>query len=143
MVMWLERIGSVDKVVRWLYVVLLVLLAWLVFHDVALRRRKEREAKAHKQELDKTAVGLDWATKLQAFKVLLSCTSSMPTSPARRGCYHRQPVHRLAGRYPGIGGGLIRMPALVYLIGCPTIWRGHGPFEVAISGLYRHGVLCV
>ena len=35
MVMWLERIGSVDKVVRWLYVVLLVLLAWLVFHDVA------------------------------------------------------------------------------------------------------------
>ena len=69
MVMWLERIGSVDKVVRWLYVVLLVLLAWLVFHDVALRRRKEREAKAHKQELDKTAVGLDWATKLQAFKV--------------------------------------------------------------------------
>ena len=121
MVMWLERIGSVDKVVRWLYVVLLVLLAWLVFHDVALRRRKEREAKAHKQELDKTAVGLDWATKLQAFKVPpvvhfkhanITCSAWLPIIVSLFTGW-------LAGIL-GIGGGLIRMPALVYLIGCPT-----------------------
>ena len=37
----------------------------------------------------------------------------------------------------GIGGGLIRMPALVYLVGCPThIAVGTDLFEVAISGLY-------
>ena len=42
MVMWLERLGSVDKVVRWLYVELLELMAWLVFHDIAARRKKER-----------------------------------------------------------------------------------------------------
>ena len=37
----------------------------------------------------------------------------------------------------GIGGGLIRMPALVYLIGCPThLAVGTDLFEVAISGLY-------
>ena len=37
----------------------------------------------------------------------------------------------------GIGGGLIRMPSLVYLIGCPThIAVGTDLFEVAISGLY-------
>lgn len=121
MVMWLERIGEVDKVVRWLYVVLLVLLAWLVFHDVALRRRKEREAKAHKQELDKTAVGLDWATKLQAFKIPpmvhfkragITCSAWLPIIVSLFTGW-------LAGIL-GIGGGLIRMPALVYLVGCPT-----------------------
>jgi uncharacterized protein len=37
----------------------------------------------------------------------------------------------------GIGGGLIRMPSLVYLIGCPThIAVGTDLFEVMISGLY-------
>ncbi len=37
----------------------------------------------------------------------------------------------------GIGGGLIRMPALIYLVGCPThIAVGTDLFEVAISGLY-------
>ena len=140
MVMWLERIGSVDKVVRWLYVVLLVLLAWLVFHDVALRRRKEREAKAHKQELDKTAVGLDWATKLQAFKVPpvvhfkhanITCSAWLPIIVSLFTGW-------LAGIL-GIGGGLIRMPALVYLIGCP----GHGPFRSGHLRPVRHGVLCV
>ena len=34
----------------------------------------------------------------------------------------------------GIGGGLIRMPALVYLVGCPThVAVGTDLFEVAIS----------
>jgi hypothetical protein len=37
----------------------------------------------------------------------------------------------------GIGGGLIRMPALIYLVGCPThVAVGTDLFEVAISGLY-------
>jgi uncharacterized protein len=37
----------------------------------------------------------------------------------------------------GIGGGLIRMPALIYFIGCPThVAVGTDLFEVAISGLY-------
>jgi hypothetical protein len=37
----------------------------------------------------------------------------------------------------GIGGGLIRMPALIYLVGCPThVAVGTDLFEVMISGLY-------
>jgi hypothetical protein len=40
----------------------------------------------------------------------------------------------------GIGGGLIRMPALIYFIGCPThIAVGTDLFEVMISGLYGAG----
>jgi len=37
----------------------------------------------------------------------------------------------------GIGGGLIRMPSLIYFVGCPThVAVGTDLFEVAISGLY-------
>ena len=68
-VMQLERLGSVDQVVRWLYVVLLILMAWMVFHDVALRKKKEREAAAKGEVLDEKATGLDWATKLHAIKI--------------------------------------------------------------------------
>ena len=138
MVMWLERIGSVDKVVRWLYVVLLISIAWLVFHDAAVRRRKEREAKAQHKELDASAVGVDWASRLQAIRIPpvvhykhanITCSAWLPITVSFFTGW-------LAGIL-GIGGGLIRMPALVYLVGCPThLAVGTDLFEVAISGLY-------
>lgn len=138
MVMWLERIGSVDKVVRWLYVVLLILLAWLVFHDIAVRRRKEREARAQNKELGKEATGLEWGAKLQAIRIPpvihfkhanITCSAWLPIIVSFFTGW-------LAGIL-GIGGGLIRMPALVYLVGCPThLAVGTDLFEVAISGLY-------
>lgn len=138
MVMWLERLGSVDKVVRWLYVVLLILLAWLVFHDIWLRRKKEREAAAKNQELEKNATGVDWATRLQAIRIPpvihyknagITCSAWLPIIVSLFTGW-------LAGIL-GIGGGLIRMPALVYLVGCQThIAVGTDLFEVAISGLY-------
>ena len=68
-VMLLERLGNVDKVVRWLYVVLLICLAWMVFHDIAVRKRKEREAAARGEVLDEKATGIDWASKLHAIKI--------------------------------------------------------------------------
>ena len=127
MVIWLERIGSVDKVVRWLYV-----------HDVWLRRKKEREAAAENRELDKHATGVDWATRLQAIRIPpvvhykhadITCSAWLPIIVSLFTGW-------LAGIL-GIGGGLIRMPALVYLVGCPThLAVGTDLFEVAISGLY-------
>jgi len=40
----------------------------------------------------------------------------------------------------GIGGGLIRMPSLIYILGCPThVAVGTDLFEVMISGLYGAG----
>ncbi len=137
-VMQLERLGSVDQVVRWLYVVLLLLMAWMVFHDVALRKRKEREAAARGETLGEKETGIDWASRLHAIKIPpmvhfhqagIYCSAWLPIL-----------VSFLTGVLAGIlgiGGGLIRMPALVYLVGCPThIAVGTDLFEVAISGLY-------
>jgi uncharacterized membrane protein YfcA len=141
MVMWLERIGSVDKVVRWLYVVLLACIAWMVFADVAKRRAKERAALEKNQKLDANATGLEWGKALQSIKIPpvvtykragVTCSFWLPITVSLFTGW-------LAGIL-GIGGGLIRMPALVYLIGCQThIAVGTDLFEVAISGLYGAG----
>ena len=138
MIMWLERLGRVDEVVRWLYVVLLIALAWMVFSDIAIRKKKEREAEARGETLDKNATGIDWATKLHAIKIPpmvtfhaagITCSAWLPIIVSLATGW-------LAGIL-GIGGGLIRMPALVYLVGCPThVAVGTDLFEVAISGLY-------
>src|SRR5512140_30926 len=60
MIMWLERIGQVDKWVRYLYLVLLTLIAWMVFADVAKKKKKDRETLAAGKELDKLSTGFEW-----------------------------------------------------------------------------------
>ncbi|MGI6656174.1 MAG: sulfite exporter TauE/SafE family protein [Desulfobulbus sp.] len=137
-VMWLERLGSVDKVVRWIYIALLTFIAWMVFHDVAKRRAKEREAAAKGTTLDAHATGVEWHKTLHKIKIPpmvhfhaagIYCSAWLPII-----------VSFLTGVLAGvlgIGGGLIRMPALIYMIGCPThVAVGTDLFEVAISGLY-------
>ena len=138
MIMWLERIGKVDKYVRYGYLVLLVLIAYLVFTDVWMKRKKEREAQAAGRKLDALTTGIDWHKTLHKINIPpiihfkrsgIRCSAWLPISVSFFTGW-------LAGVL-GIGGGLIRMPALIYLVGCPThIAVGTDLFEVAISGLY-------
>ncbi|MBM4286531.1 MAG: sulfite exporter TauE/SafE family protein [Deltaproteobacteria bacterium] len=138
MIMWLERIGHVEVVVRWMYLVLLGLIAWMVFADVAKKRRKEREAAARGEEVDKLATGIEWHKTFHKIKI----PPMMHFKMAQITCSAWLPIiisfltGWLAGIL-GIGGGLIRMPALIYFIGCPThVAVGTDLFEVMISGLY-------
>jgi uncharacterized membrane protein YfcA len=141
MIMWLERLGAVDRVVRWLYLVLLALIAWMVFADVAKRLRKEREARMAGKEIDKLATGLEWHKTFHKIKIPpmvhlktagIYCSAWLPIGVSFFTGW-------LAGIL-GIGGGLIRMPALIYLVGCPThVAVGTDLFEVMISGLYGAG----
>jgi uncharacterized membrane protein YfcA len=138
MIMWLERIGKIDVYVRWGYVVLLTFIAWTVFTDIAKRKRKERAALAVGKKLDPMATGHEWHKRLQKIKIPpvvefkragIRCSVWLPIGVSFFTGW-------LAGVL-GIGGGLIRMPALIYMIGCPThVAVGTDLFEVAISGLY-------
>jgi hypothetical protein len=138
MIMWLERLGNVEFVVRMLYLVLLGLIAWMVFADVAKKRRKDREAVARGQAVDALSTGIEWHKTLHKIKIApmihftaagITCTAWLPIL-----------ISFLTGWVAGIlgiGGGLIRMPALLYLVGCPThVAVGTDLFEVMISGLY-------
>ncbi len=138
MVMWLERLGTVELYVRLLYIVLLSFITWMVFTDVAKRKRKEREAAAAGKEIDKLATGIEWSKTLHKIKI----PPMMHFKEAQVYCSVWLPIlvsfltGWLAGIL-GIGGGLIRMPSLIYFVGCPThVAVGTDLFEVMISGLY-------
>ncbi len=133
-VMWLERIGRVGPVVRWVYVGVLVLIALMVFTDYikAMKKKKAGELGEHGAE------GFTWYKTLHK----LNIPPVMRFEVAGITCSIWLPIFVsfltgvLAG-FLGIGGGLLRMPALVYFIGCPThIAVGTDLFEVMISGLY-------
>jgi len=141
MIMWLERIGKVELIVRWMYVVLLILIAWMVFADVAKKRKKENEAKAKGQDVDKLATGIEWHKTFHKLKIppMVHFKAAGFTCSAWLPIFISFVTGWLAGIL-GIGGGLIRMPALIYFIGCPThIAVGTDLFEVMISGLYGAG----
>ncbi|MFN3534654.1 MAG: sulfite exporter TauE/SafE family protein [Desulfatiglandales bacterium] len=135
LIMYLERLGTVGPVVRWVYVVFLALIAYMVFYDYYKAVQKK---KAGIQEGEKGTEGVTWYKTFHKIKIPpmvhfraagFTCSMWLPI-----GVSFMTGV--LAG-FLGIGGGLIRMPALVYLIGCPThIAVGTDLFEVMISGLY-------
>jgi uncharacterized membrane protein YfcA len=138
MIMWLERIGHIDVVVRCCYLILLTLIAWLVFADIARKRRKDRQAQAAGRKLDALTTGIEWHKAFQRIRI----PPMVHFDKAGIYCSAWLPIvvsfftGLLAGVL-GIGGGLVRMPALIYLVGCPThIAVGTDLFEVAISGLY-------
>jgi uncharacterized membrane protein YfcA len=142
MIMWLERIGQVDLIVRTGYLVLLTLIAWLVFADVYQQRKKHREElTSGKPRQAVPSGGIQWYRTFQKIKIPpmmhferagIYCTAWLPMSVSFLTGW-------LAGIL-GIGGGLIRMPALIYLVGVPThVAVGTDLFEVVLSALYGAG----
>ncbi|HDQ39632.1 MAG TPA: sulfite exporter TauE/SafE family protein [Desulfonatronum sp.] len=141
MIMWLERIGRVDAVVRYLYLVLLFAIAWMMITDIRKRFKMDKLAKEKGGDVDKLARGLEWHKTVHKLKIPpmvhfvqagITCSAWVPILISFATGW-------LAGIL-GIGGGLIRMPALLYFVGCPThVAVGTDLFEVAISGLYGAG----
>jgi hypothetical protein len=135
LVMMLESYGMAGPVIRWVYVVFLFLIGSLVFYDYFKKRELERRGD-HAAGTSESAV--QWYVTLHRinlppmvdFKVAqVRCSMWLP---ATVGLF----VGVLAG-FLGIGGGLIMMPALVYLIGCPTyVAVGTDLFTVMLSGAY-------
>ena len=133
-IMYLERLGTVGPVVRWVYVFFLAMIAAMVFYDYykASQKKKKGEVGEHGAE------GITWYKTLHKINI----PPMMHFKTAGFTCSAWLPIivsyltGVLAG-FLGIGGGLLRMPALVYMIGCPThIAVGTDLFEVMISGLY-------
>jgi uncharacterized membrane protein YfcA len=135
MIMWLERLGRVGSVVRWVYVIFLLLITLMVFSDYAKARKKKKMGIV---DSEKGTEGFTWYKTLHKIKI----PPMMHFKAAGIYCSAWLPIMVsfltgvLAG-FLGIGGGLLRMPALIYFIGAPThIAVGTDLFEVMISGLY-------
>jgi uncharacterized protein len=134
LVMWLESRGTVEPVVRWAYVVVLLLVAFVVFADYVKARRNKKAGILD----ERGAAGFTWYKSLHAINIPpmmdfevsgIRCSIWLPITVTF--------VTGVLAGFLGIGGGLLRMPALIYLVGCPThVAVGTDLFEVMISGLY-------
>ena len=141
MVMWLERLGNVTVVVRWIYVILLAFIAWMVYYDLYKRIQKDKADKAAGKEVSSMSTGVTWAATLH--KIAIPPMVHLNVAGIYCSLWLPVLVSFLTGWLAGIlgiGGGLIRMPSLIYFIGCPThVAVGTDLFEVMISGLYGAG----
>ena len=133
LVMVLERAGLAESVIRKAYIVFLALIGSYVLYDyISHTRRKAKSAEPG------AAGGESVAARLQRIKVPpmvhfktsgITCSLWLPILVGL--------TTGIVAAVLGVGGGFIRMPALIYLIGCPTLVAvGTDLFEVMITGAY-------
>ena len=121
-------------VVRWTYVGVLLLVAVVILVDYR-KATKNKEAGIGD---DRGSVGFTWFRTLH--RINIPPMMEFQVSGVRCSMWLPICVTFVTGVFAGflgIGGGFLRMPALIYLVGCPThIAVGTDLFEVMISGLY-------
>jgi uncharacterized membrane protein YfcA len=135
LIMWLEEIGRVDAVVRYTYMVLLFGLGTYMLYEY-FKLTKGTAAKEKKVVSDAGTSAL--ALKMQSIKIppMVNLTVSGFTISIWVILIIAAITGFVAG-FLGVGGGFLRMPALMYVIGSPTkIAVGTDLFEVMISGAY-------
>jgi uncharacterized membrane protein YfcA len=137
LVMRLERMGLAESVIRKLYIAFLGLIGTYVLYDYLSYRRRQRRTAA----VDAATAGPPsetFAQRLQRIKIPpmihfkasgFTCSAWLPILVGL--------VTGIVASVLGVGGGFIRMPSLIYLIGCPTLVAvGTDLFEVMITGAY-------
>jgi uncharacterized membrane protein YfcA len=134
LVMLLERAGLAETVIRKAYIVFLALIGSYVMYDyVSHVRQSGKEATGTTTSRQETV-----ATRLQRIRIPpmihfrasgITCSMWLPVLVGL--------TTGVVAAVLGVGGGFIRMPALIYLIGCPTaVAVGTDLFEVMITGAY-------
>jgi uncharacterized membrane protein YfcA len=135
LVMYLERLGLAESVIRKVYVVFLALIGSYVLYDYLSHVSRVRKAASKGITVQ---AGETFAQRLQRLRIppMINFSASGIT------CSLWLPVlvgltTGVVASVLGVGGGFIRMPALIYLVGCPTLVAvGTDLFEVMITGAY-------
>lgn len=134
-IMWLEKVGRVDYVVRLTYMVLLFGLSSFMLYEY-FKLTKGTSTEKSKPVSDAGTSGL--ALKMQKLKI--PPMIHLKTSGFHMSVWVILGVSAFTGflaGFLGVGGGFIRMPALMYVIGCPTrVAVGTDLFEIVITGAY-------
>jgi hypothetical protein len=133
LVMLLERAGLAESVIRKTYIVFLALIGSYVLYDyISHTRRSARPAEAQAAPQETIAHRLQRINlpPMVHFKTSgITCSLWLPVLVGL--------TTGVVAAVLGVGGGFIRMPALIYLIGCPTLVAvGTDLFEVMITGAY-------
>jgi len=135
LVMALERAGLAEEYIRKAYIVFLLLIGSYVLHDYLQFTRQQRRRAAASEP---ATGGATFASRLQRVRIPpmvhfeasgITCSLWLPVLVGL--------TTGVVASVLGVGGGFIRMPALIYLVGCPTVVAvGTDLFEVMITGAY-------
>jgi hypothetical protein len=139
----LKSIGSTDTVIGLIYVVILLIISAFTAWESLRALRMAREERIDVQE----AMGFDGVAQ-RVHRITLPPMVSFPASGiASISLWVVLGVGFITGLLAGmlgVGGGFIRMPMLVYLVGVPThVAVGTDLFEIVISagfGTLTHAI---
>jgi uncharacterized membrane protein YfcA len=140
-IMALEKVGNVGSIVRWSYIILLLGLAVFMLYDYFYNRptNNESEIIGKKKKVKERQKKTPLFKKLHKIKIppMISFPTSGIESVSLWIVLLIFFVTGFLSGFMGVGGGFIRMPALVYLIGCPTaIAVGTDLMSVLFTGAY-------
>lgn len=136
LILWLEKIGRIGPIVRVTYMFLLFGLGGFMLYEYmnGMRRAVKHAAADTNQDAGKSKLAL-WMQSIKLRPVVYLKVSGFHISVwviIGMGLV----TGFLAG-FLGVGGGFIRMPALMYIIGAPTkVAVGTDLFEVMVTGAY-------
>jgi len=136
LVIYLESLGLAESVIRKIYVVFLFLIGSYVLYDYISHVRKSKQAAV--AGAPARVSGETIAMKLQRIRIPpmlhfrtagITCSAWLPVLVGF--------ATGVVASVLGVGGGFIRMPSLIYLVGCNTLVAvGTDLFEVMITGAY-------
>lgn len=132
LILHLERIGQVDTIVRYTYVILLGSIGLLILWELLKNRSSS------KQELRETpAHGIAHRVQSITIPPMVSLPKSRIDHVSLWVILGIGFATGLAAGFLGVGGGFIRVPVLIYFLGVPTLVAiGTDLFEIVISGGY-------
>lgn len=143
-VMFLEKLGEAGPVIRYVYMCFLLGLCSFMFYDYfVLRKRVPKNNKSSEQTNevpdDAREEVSPIAKKLYSLKIppMISFKTSGIESVSLWVVTFIFLLTGFLSGFLGVGGGFIRMPCLVYLIGCPTVIAvGTDLMSVVFTGGY-------
>jgi uncharacterized protein len=142
---WLKARGLDEKVVLASSLILMASIGFLTFRETMAARKQMNELKAAGKAIprDETTSGL--AKKLQS--IPLWPMIWLPTSRVTVSFWTVSAIGAFTGflsGFFGVGGGFIRVPAMIYLLGMPSLIAvGTDLFSIIVSSGYatiRHGM---
>ncbi len=138
-VLILEKLGDIGSIVRWCYLVLMFGLSSLMFYDYFVSNPKNTGQKKIDNEKQPNKGKIKVAERLH--KINIPPMISFPASGIKSvSLWIVLLVFLFTGflsGFLGVGGGFIRMPALVYLIGVPTVIAvGTDLMSILFAGAY-------
>ncbi|MBI3948384.1 MAG: sulfite exporter TauE/SafE family protein [Armatimonadetes bacterium] len=134
---WLERSGEIETVVRSTYVLLLAAIGGAILWDWWRHRRRQAGRRGAEPAPYATEGGLAHRVRSLRWKPCVSLPRSGIAAVSVWALIGIAFATGFCAGFLGVGGGFIRMPAMLYLIGMPTrVAVGTDLLEVLLSGAY-------